>query len=303
MMLRAFLWLSLFPFSLLNGQDDSPVIRATVDVVNIICTVRDRADNYRSDLTVENFEIREDGTPQSIDFFHRELGAQAQPLSLILLMDTSGSVEPNLAFERRVANEFLQATLRKNRDMAAIVQFDSEVNLVQDFTYDHATLTASIFQVRAGGTTKLYDAIWLAVEELLRHETGRRVMVILSDGDDTQSSMTEEDAIRSAQNEDVVIYGVGIQGSRVKTDFNQLRRFAQATGGMFFNPKAEADRLREVFRKINREIKNQYSLSYVSTNSGQDGSFREIEVKIKGSGRRGWKIRHREGYYIYLDDS
>ena len=301
-MLRFWLWLPLLQISLLTGQDRA-VIRTSVDVVNVICTVRDRRDNYRPDLVLEDFEVLEDGVPQVVDFFHREIGAQAQPMSLILLMDTSGSVKEKLAFEQQAANEFLRSALRRNRDMASIVQFDSEVNLVQDFTYDYDALESSIFDIRAGGATKLYDAIWLAVEELLRHEVGRKVMVILSDGDDTLSSMTDEEAIRSAQNEDVLIYGIGIKGSRFKTDFAQLKRFAQATGGMFFNPRANADKLRDVFQRINREIKNQYSLGYVSSNDGRDGSFRKIQVKIKGSNRKGWKVRHREGYFTPNDES
>ena len=301
-MLKFWLWLPVVPISLLTVQDTS-VIRTIVDVVNVVCTVRDRTDNYRPDLTLEDFEVLEDGVPQLVDFFHREFGTQAQPLSLILLMDTSGSVKEKLSFEQQAANEFLRSTLRINRDMAAIVQFDSEVNLVQDFTYDYDTLETSIFDIRAGGATKLYDAIWLSVEELLHHEVGRKMMVVLSDGDDTQSSMTDEEATRSAQNEDVVIYGIGIKGSHFRTDFARLKRFARATGGMFFNPRADAERLRNVFQRINREIKNQYSLGYVSSNNGRDGSFRKIEVRIKGRGRKGWKIRHREGYYAPHDES
>ena len=301
-MLRFWLWLPVVQIPLLTGQDTA-VIRTTVDVVNVVCTVRDRKDNYRPDLTLEDFEVLEDGVPQLVDLFHREFGTQAQPLSLILLMDTSGSVKEKLSFEQQAANEFLRSTLRINRDMAAIVQFDSEVNLVQDFTYDYDTLETSIFAIRAGGATKLYDPIWLAVEELLHHEVGRKMMVVLSDGDDTQSSMTDKEATRSAQNEDVVIYGIGIKGSRFRTDFAQLKRFARATGGMFFNPRADAERLQNVFQRINREIKNQYSLGYVSSNNGRDGSFRKIEVRIKGRGRKGWKIRHREGYYAPHDES
>ncbi|MDA2934753.1 VWA domain-containing protein [Acidobacteria bacterium AH-259-D05] len=283
-----------------SRDQEAPVIRTTVDVVNVFCTVRDRRGNYIMDLKREDFEILEDGVRQTIDFFHNETGENAQPLTVVLLIDTSGSVKDKLRFEQMAAAEFLSQTLRKNKDMAAVVQFDSDLALVQDFTYDYSVLENAINSIRAGGATKLYDAIWVSVDELLRHEVGRKVMIILSDGADTQSTVRDEEAIRIAQEEDVVIYGIGVRSRRFDSDFGKLEKFAKSTGGLFFNSKADLERLREAFTKINQGIKNQYNLGYVSTNRKQNGSFRGIELKVK---RPRLKVTHRKGYYAPKGDS
>ncbi len=277
-----------------RGQDsDQPIIRAEVEVVNILATVRDRRGNYVSDLKREDFDIYEDGVLQRLEYFSYESGDDAQPLTIVLLIDTSGSVKDKLRFEQMAATEFLSKTLRENKDMAAVIQFDSEINLIQDFTYDFDVLNKAILDIRAGGATKLYDAIFLAVEELLAREVGRKVLVILSDGADTQSIVREQESIRAAQREDALIYGIGVR-SRAGADFDKLRKFATATGGLFFKSKADLGRLREVFDQINQEIKNQFSLGYVSSNPRRNGEFRQIEVRVK---RRGLKVTHRKGYY------
>jgi Ca-activated chloride channel family protein len=276
-----------------SQEDDSAVFRTSVDVVNILCTVR-RKDRYVQNLTRNDFEIYEDGTRQQIRYFTLESGENAQPLNIILLVDTSGSVKDKLMFEQDAANAFLEETLRPDKDMAAVVQFDSEINLVQDFTFSLDALKSAIVDIRAGGATKLYDAIWVSVQELLRHEVGRRVLVILSDGDDTQSVKKDDDAIKAAQDFDAVIFGIGVRGGRFRSNFGKLKQFARETGGLFFNSKASIDDLREAFSEINAAIKSQYSIGYVSTNQAHDGSFREIEVRVKG---RDLKVSNRKGYY------
>ena len=299
-----FLWVfavSGILYSSTQDQDqESPVIRARVEVVNVYCNVQDRRGVYVRDLTRQDFEVIEDGVEQTIDFFHNDTGDDAQPLTVILLIDTSGSVKDKLGFEQAAAAEFLKQTLRKNRDMAAVVQFDSDLALVQDFTYDYALLETAINKLRAGGATKLYDAIWVSVDELLRHEVGRKVIVVLSDGADTQSMVRDEEAIRMAQEEDVVIYGIGVRSGRFDSDFGKLEKFAKSTGGLFFNAKADLERLREAFTKINLGIKNQYSVGYVSTNPRRDSAFREIKVKVK---RPRLKVTHRKGYYAPKEGS
>lgn len=272
----------------------SPVMRASVDVVNILCTIQDRRGGYVQDLGHHEFEVIEDGRHQTITFFSNETVKDAQPLTIALLVDTSGSVKDKLEFQQLASTEFLQQTLRKYQDMAAVVQFDSDLALVQDFTYDYSLLETAINSLRAGGGTKLYDAIWVSVDELLRHEVGRKVMVILSDGADTNSRVKDEEAIRMAQEEDVVIYGIGVRSRGFDSDFGKLEKFAKATGGLFVDSMADLDRLREAFSKINLGIKNQYSLGYVSTNRRRDGSFRKIKVKVKRSRLR---VTHRQGYY------
>jgi len=275
-------------------KEQRPVIRARVDVVNILCTVRENGGKgkYVENLAKDDFEIYEDGTRENIQYFNHGTGEEADPLSVALLIDTSGSVKSKLAFEQKAAVEFLKSTLRKNKDLAAVLQFHEEVELIQDFTYDPDLLRNAILETRAGGGTKLYDAVYVASQDLLKNEVGRRVMVVLSDGDDTLSELQRKDAVKAAQDQDIVIFGLGIRSP--DTNFGALKDFAQDTGGLFVDSEIDLDRLREAFAKINGEIKNQYSLGYVSHNKARDGAFREIKIKLK---KRGLKVKHRKGYY------
>ncbi len=284
--------------SVLRAQDDpsqATVIRAEVDVVNVLTTVRNKRGEYARDLAIQDFDVYEDGVRQNLEFFHYETGETARSLTIVVLVDTSGSVKDELFFEQQAAVEFLKATLREKKDLAAVLQFDSEVGLVQDFTFDLKKLESEIYNmVPPGGATKLYDAIVIATEDLLRHEVGRRVMIVLSDGADTQSYYQAGDAIRAAQQQDVIIFGIGVRSREHHSDFGQLKTFAEATGGRFFKSKADLNRLREAFAKINEEIKNQVSLGYVSSNGSRDGEFRKVKVLVK---KRGLKVTHRKGYY------
>ncbi len=284
----------LAPLLRSQQKDQRPVIRARVDVVNVLCTVRDNGGKgkYVEGLKKEDFEVYEDGIHENIQYFSHGMGEEADPLSIALLIDTSGSVKTKLAFEQKAAVEFLKSTLRKNKDMAAVLQFHEEVELVQDFTFDPDLLRTAILETRAGGGTKLFDAVFVASQDLLKNEIGRRVMVVLSDGDDTLSELAKKDAIKAAQDQDIVIFGLGIRSP--DTDFGALKDFAQDTGGLFVDSEIDPDRLREAFAKINGEIKNQYSIGYVSHNKARDGAFREIKVRLK---KRGLKVKHRKGYY------
>lgn len=293
----AFFALSAAAMAAEPGQDPErqpAIIKARVDVVNILATVRDRRGGYVTDLSKDDFSVTEDKVPQEIDFFSFESGENAQPLTIALLIDTSGSVKDKLLFEKQAAMEFFRTTIRSDKDLASIVQFDSDINLVQDFTSDLEILASSLNTVRAGGATKLYDAIYLGTEELLRHQIGRRVMVVLSDGRDTNSDVSQHEAIRTAQLRDVLIFGVGVKSPGSSPDFGVLKDFARSTGGEFYQSKIDLQRLRAAFRKINDEIKNQYSIGYISKNTRRDGSFRSIQIKVK---KRGLKVSHRKGYF------
>ena len=287
------------PWAHAQEADSQPAFRARVEMVNILCTVQDHG-RYVDNLTRDDFEIYEDGKKQDIRYFARETGEDAQPLNVMMLVDTSGSVKDKLFFEKQAAMAFLEETLRKNKDMAAIIQFDSEIMLDQDFTFDLKLLDSALKDIRAGGATKLYDAIWLAVSDLLSDQVGRKVIVVLSDGDDTHSDVTDDDAIKIAQDHDVVIYGIGVRGGRYNSNFGKLKQFARETGGLFFNSKASLDELRSAFAKINAAVKNQYSIAYVPTNAARDGSFREITIKLR---RSGLKVSHRKGYYAPKSDN
>ena len=276
-----------------EGQQ-RPSFRAKVDVVDVSCIVRDRRGRYVEDLTRQDFRVYEDGVRQELLFFHQEKAGTARSLSVVLLMDTSASVRDKLAFEQRAAIEFLGEILTREGESGAVVQFDSDVRLLHDFSNDPSMLAEAIMEIRAEGATRLYDAIWVSVRDLLRHQEGRRILVVLSDGSDTRSSVSWERAVRTAQSHDVVIYGIGVKSSGFDADFEKLKGFARATGGRFVNSKANLKRLRQAFDGVRRDLGNQYSLGYVSSNSRTDGSFRKIRVRLA---RSGLKVRHREGYY------
>ena len=189
--------------------------------------------------------------------------------------------------------EFFRSVLRKDRDIALIIQFDSDVNLVQDFTQDPERLDAALGTLRAGNSTALYDAIYLAVNEKLKDETGRQVIVVITDGTDTSSKIKEKEAIEVAQRNDVLIYGIGVRDEYGES-FAVLRRFAEDTGGSFFSPSARLSELRDAFHAIGVDLQGQYSLAYRSNNEKRDGSYRSIDLRCKVPGVR---IRARRGYY------
>ena len=276
------------------GGQQRPSFRTKVDVVDVSCIVRDRRGRYVEDLTRQDFQVYEDGVLQELLFFHQEKTRTKRSLSVALVMDSSASVKDKLAFEQEAAIEFFGGILTRPGEAGAVVQFDSDVRLLHDFSTDPSKLANAIMEVQAEGATRLYDAIWVTVRDLLRHQAGRRVLVVLSDGADTRSSVTWERAIRTAQSHDVAIYGIGVKSSGFDADFEKLKRFARATGGRFVNSKANLKRLRQAFNGIRRDLGNQYSLGYVSSNSRADGSFRKIRVSLA---RSGLKVRHREGYY------
>ena len=268
-------------------------IRTEVALVNVIFTATDRKGKSLSGFKAEDFLVFEDRKPQKIEYFSDWTKASDIPLTVAFLIDTSGSVKTRLDYEKQTAAEFFKNALRRNKDMALIIQFDSEVNLVQDFTDDLNLLTAALNTLRAGNSTALYDAIFLAVEDKLKQETGRKVIVAITDGTDTSSKTSEDEAIEIAQRSDVLIYGIGVRGE-AQVSFGVLKRFAEDTGGSFFSPNSNMEEIRAAFRAIGEDLRGQYSLAYRSTNEKRDGTFRSIELRCKAPGVR---IGTRKGYY------
>jgi VWFA-related protein len=277
-----------------SAQDPQTTIRAEVALVNVVFTAMDRKGRPVHDLKMDDFQIFENKEPQTIEFFGALGKASDVPLTIALLIDTSGSVKDKLDFEKATAAEFFKEVLRPNKDLALIIQFDADVNLVQDFTQKQDDLLNALDSLKAGNSTALYDAVFLAAEEKLKREVGRKVMVVITDGEDTSSRMRKEDAIQAAQRNDVLIYGIGVQGEEYGTNFGVLKKFAEETGGAFFSPHAKLSEIQEAFRAIGEEIQGQYSLAYSSTNKKKDGSFRSIDLRCKMSGVR---VRTRKGYY------
>jgi Ca-activated chloride channel homolog len=275
-----------------HDGDPQATIRAEVALVNVIFTVSDRYSKPVTGLKADDFLVFEDRNPQKIEYYSEFAEASEVPLTIGLLMDTSGSVKQKLGYEKHAAAEFFGSVLRRNKDLGMLMRFDSEVQLVQDFTEDPDRLIAALDDLKAGNSTALFDAIWLAVGEL-RKEVGRRVIVVITDGDDTSSRVRKEEAVEAAQKADVLIYGIGVRGE-FGANFSVLKKFAEETGGSFFSPKARQAEIEETFRTIGQDLKNQYSLAYISTNAKKDGTFRTIEIKPKKPGLR---VRTRRGYY------
>lgn len=281
----------LLLLSAVDAQEPQITIRTEVGLVNIVFAAIDKDGRPVPGLKAEDFQVFDNKQPQEIEYFS-DLGKESDvPLTIALLIDTSGSVKDSLEYEKTTAAEFFKETLRPKKDLALIIQFDSEVNLVQDFTQNYDDLLNGLDSLKAGNSTSLYDAVYLAAEEKLKHETGRKVMVIIADGEDNSSKVRKEEAIEAAQRSDVLIYGIGVQTEN--SSFRVLKKFAEETGGIFFSPHARPVEIREAFRSIGKDIQGQYSLAY-GLNAKKDGSFHSIEIRCKN---RGARVRARKGYY------
>ena len=276
----------------LSGQ----TYRVSVDLVNVICSVFDKDTNsFVTSLTRDDFEIYEDGEKQVIENFARETNL---PLTIAMLIDTSQSVKPNLQFEKETATSFFH-TILGEKDRAMVVEFDPGVNLVHDFTNDPNKLAGKIDDLKAGGLgTKLYDAIYLSCHEKLIRETGRKSIIVLSDGADQNSIHDIDQAIEMALRAEAIIFGINVTtGSLFGVGDNSegndaLKKLVEETGGRLFSPYKEE--LYETFQKINQELRSQYSIGYTSTNPGRDGRYRKIEIKVRDGG---FKLNYRKGYY------
>jgi VWFA-related protein len=273
-----------------SAQEPQATIRTEVGLVNIVFTVIDKDGRPVPGLKADDFQVFDNKKPQKIEYFSN-LESSDVPLTIALLIDTSGSVKDKLDYEKSTAAEFFKEILRPKKDLALIIQFDSDVNLVQDFTQNHDDLLQGLARLKAGGGTSLYDAVYLAAEDKLKHETGRKVMVVITDGDDTVSKVRKEEAIEAAQRSDVLIHGVGVQTE--DSSFRVLKKFAEETGGAFFSPHAKQAEIRDAFRSIQEDIRGQYSLAY-GLNAKKDGSYHALEIRCTVGGVR---VRARKGYY------
>lgn len=287
------------------------VLKVTSGLVNLYTVVRDK-NRPVAGLNREDFELTEDDKPQEIRFFSRETDA---PLTLGILIDTSGSQEHVLGVEQREAKTFIEQVIGK-KDLAYVLRFDIEVELLQDLTSNKRLLAQAIDStvVNTGGGgvvqgpfptsgsrgTNLHDAVYLSARELLKGEVGRKVIIILSDGEDTGSSKTLQQALETAQRSDVIIYSVAVIDRRFYfaaamgfSGDSVLKRYAEQTGGRVIEVTRMEDTA-QAFREIAEELRTQYSLGYTSSNTRRDGSFRKIQVKIRN---HNYKVLARRGYY------
>lgn len=290
----AFLWIPASSSAEPNPQQEQTTLRIDVDLVNVLCTVQNRQGQFVTGLKRQDFRIEEDGVTQSVTHFAREVN---RPLTLGILVDTSPSVQDILPLEQRAAVEFLRTVLKKD-DLAMIVNFDRSVSLIQDFTNSLSLLEKAVGLLAIGGGTSLHDAVFLACDEKLRHESGRKAIVLISDGGDTTSKLKIREAIESAQRADTVIYAISnrIGGfyRRAYGNSGALKRYARATGGTAFFPKRPQE-FRRAFEAIEQELRSQYLLSYQSSNRKRDGSYRSIKVKLHN--KKGLRVKARRGYY------
>ena len=278
-------------------QADEPT-RIQVDVtrVNMLYTVTDRKGRFVTNLTKDDFEVIDSKKPQSILEFSAESDL---PLRLGILIDTSNSIRDRFKFEQDAAIEFLNNTLHANQDRAMLVSFDTKAELVSDLVGDTEKLATSIRNLRPGGGTALYDAIFFACRDKLSQDQPkhkfRRAIVIVSDGDDNQSQYTRDQALEMAQKADVVLYAISTNISKIESDGDKvLKYFAAETGGKAFFPFKVED-LEQSFENIANELRHQYNVFYRPDPLRTDGLYHPVDIRVKD--RKEFTVRARHGYY------
>ena len=268
-------------------------------IVSLNVTVRDQANRPVGDLTPQDFIVFEDGRPQKIAM----ISAERIPLSLSLLLDSSASMDRQLALAQAAVIGFVQRL--QPRDFASIIDFDSQVRILQPFTNQQALLERAVNQASASGATTLFNALYVALKDLARVQTSsaeeirRQAIIVVSDGEDTQSIVNFEDVLDAAKRSQTVIYAIGLGshagGKRRRTAPNAfvLRRLALETGGEAFFPES-ADELAPIYQKVAGELATQYLVAYAPTNVVRDGRWRSIAVRVN---RVNCVARTRTGYY------
>jgi len=296
-------------------SDDA--VRLGTDLVNVLFTAVDRNNRVIGDIRQEEISVLEDGRPQQIFTFKRET---TLPINIAILMDLSGSQEYTFPQEKIAAGEFLRSIIRPNRDSAAILTFQDDVELVQGLSSRIDTLNRAFDTIQYSSrlapsssrhqATALYDAIYITADEILAHDdyrkasddaVTRRAIILLTDGVDNASRRKLDDAIDRAWRAGVVIYSIGI-GDRFRFEGireDVLRRLGEETGGRAYFPRG-ADDLLDDFRQIESEMRSQYLVAYSPSNLTHDGRFRRVEVRVNA--RPDARIIHRRGYYAATED-
>jgi VWFA-related protein len=301
------------------AQDQQPPVQAdqtlkiTSSVVNVYAVVKQKGGRLVPDLNKDDFLLEEDKQPQEIRYFARETDT---PLTIGILVDTSPSQRGVLPLEQQQAKAFLRQVLRP-KDLTFVLHFDVEVELLQDFTSDLRLLDKAIDEnvingggvgpmpgpfptSDTGGATHLYDAVYLSSHELLKNEIGRKVLILLTDGEDQGSKIKLDAALEAAQKSDVIIYSVAIidrsfyfgHGLGFAGDAT-LRKLSDDTGGRVIEVNRSKD-TSAAFQQIADELRTQYQLGYTPTNNKLDGTYRRIQVKVR---QGDYKISARRGYY------
>jgi VWFA-related protein len=294
-------------------QDELPTIKVDVDLVNLMFTVRNKNNALVPSLTKDDLTVFEDGKPQTTKYFTRETNL---PLTIGLLVDVSGSQETLIPQEKYAAGQFFDQVLRP-KDMAFLISFGADAELLQDSTssakllkrgLEGLRLSTSVGGIHPGPVptaskpkgTILYDAVYLAANEKLKNEVGRKAIVLITDGMDYGSSYKLRDAIEMAHKADAIIYSIYYVDQRgyYNRGFGggsdgDLRKMSEETGGRLFHVGRNST-LEDIFRQIQEEMRSQYALGYSPTNDKRDGSFRKLEIRPND---KSLKVQARKGYY------
>ncbi|MBZ5718978.1 MAG: VWA domain-containing protein [Acidobacteriia bacterium] len=302
-----------------NDRDQvTETLKVNVDVVQLFFNVKDKKGGLIPSLAKDDFEVLEDGKPQTIKYFAAESNL---PLTLGILIDASGSQQRVLEMEKEVGGSFLSEILRP-KDEAFVISFDVDVNLLQDFTNSSRRLKDALNSAKinapmgsCGGVpglgggpvpctgspkgTLLYDAVYLASHDELAKEVGRKAMILLTDGEDQGSQLKNKDAIEAAQKADSIVYVLliadrGFYGGMGYSGDSEMKKLTSETGGRVIEVGNKFDKLKDAFDQIARELRSQYNIGYTPINRAKDGTFRKVEIHAKD---KTYKIQSRSGYY------
>ena len=304
---------------------DDEVLRVETDLTNVLFTAYDKkTKRFVTTLRQQDIRILEDGAPQEIFTFQQQTDI---PLSLAILVDTSGSQERTLPDEKEAARAFVDAVIRPEKDEAAVISFTGEATLEQGLTGNITRVRRALDKIEfdppsgwlgggivVGGTppisgtnnslagsTALWDALWVTADEVLAEASQgtRRAIILVTDGVDTSSRMKLQEAVDSAIKADALIYSIGIGDSYLQgVDEGSLRKVSERTGGRAYFPKNEEE-LRDAFAQIQRDLREQYLIAYSPTNKRRDGSFRKIQIDIINPeiGKQNLRLNYRQGYF------
>jgi len=309
-------------------EPQEPIIKVDVDLVNVLFSVKTKKGQLISNLEKNNFSLREDGKDQTITRFSRETDL---PLTLGLLIDISASQERLIDIEREAASQFFSSVIRA-KDQAFLISFGKDTQLLQDYTSSPRQLVAGLRDLRGDGQTPrigrspipvntgpipdygtpkgtlLYDAVYLASTEKLKNEVGRKALILITDGEDQGSTYTLRNAVEVAQKADAIVYSIFYVdrafysggGFSLGGGGNEgaLKKISDETGGHVFTVSNKHP-LNEVFKEIQEELRNQYSIGYTPSNAARDGGFRRIEIKTDNAE---YHVQARAGYYATKND-
>ncbi|HUE51288.1 MAG TPA: VWA domain-containing protein [Terriglobales bacterium] len=301
-----------------QSEDQSiSTLKVNVNVVQLFFNVKDKKGGLIPSLPKDEFEILEDSKPQTIKYFTAESNL---PLTLGILIDSSGSQQRVLDMEKEIGGAFLSQILRE-KDMAFVLGFDVNVDLLQDFTNSPRLLKAALNSAKintGGGSgagipgmgggpvptsnprgTLLYDAVYLASHDELAQQVGRKAMILLTDGEDQGSQLKLKDAVEAAQKSDSIVYVLlcadrGFYGGFGYSGEGEMKKLTQETGGRVIDVGNKPEKLKQAFDQIALELRSQYNIGYTPSNSAQDGTFRKVEIHTKN---KDYKIQARTGYY------